>query len=168
MFNEDVLMSIREHMLENDETIAVAESVTSGFLQAAFSTTPDAAKFFQGGITTYNLGQKYHHLRVNPIHAQGCNCVSPKVAAEMALGVCTLFRSDWGIGITGYSTKVPEGDHDLHAHYAIAYKHKIVADETVHANTTQGEETQLHFVEKVLSALQTHLHLKKKLSAARQ
>jgi PncC family amidohydrolase len=161
MFNEKALFSIRDYMLKTEETIAVAESVTSGFLQAAFSTTPDAAKFFQGGITTYNLGQKYRHLRVNPIHAENCNCVSPKVAEQMSLGICSLFSSQWGLGITGYATKVPEGDKDLHAHYAIAYNGEIITAKMVHAATKEGEQTQLHFVDEVLTALQMHLEARK-------
>ena len=77
---------------------------------------------FQGGLTVYNLGQKCRHLGVNPIQALECNCVSDKVAVEMAISVCKLFTSDWGIAITGYSTPVPESDNKLFAYFAIAFQ----------------------------------------------
>ena len=154
MFDKEALETIREALLDTKQTVAVAESVTAGFLQAAFSTVPDAAKFFQGGITAYNLGQKYRHLHVNPIHAQGCNCVSDEVAATMALEVCELFKSHWGLGITGYASKVPEGKNDLHAYYAIAQNGRVVKQAIVHAPTEEGEEAQLYFVNEVLKALQ--------------
>jgi PncC family amidohydrolase len=157
MFKEEALKTIHQYLLRNEETIAVAESVTSGFLQAAFSNVPDASKFFQGGITAYNLGQKCRHLNVNPIHAEDCNCVSQKVATEMALHVCPLLCSHWGIGITGYATKVPEGNNDLVAYYALAYNNKIVTVDRIDATTKEGEETQLYFVNEVLLALQKHL-----------
>jgi nicotinamide-nucleotide amidase len=157
MFNREVLDDLRDGLLHTRQTIAVAESVTSGFLQAAFSTVPDAAKFFHGGITAYNLGQKCRHLRVDPIHAEDCDCVSEQVAATMALEVCRLFCSHWGVAITGYATKVPEGGNELHAFYAVAHNGKIVEEAIVRANTKEGVDTQFYFVNEVLKALQKQL-----------
>ena len=154
MFNREALDAIRDDLLEANETVAVAESVTSGFLQAAFSTVPDAAKFFHGGITAYNLGQKYRHLHVEPIHAENCNSVSEQVAATMALEVCRLFGSHWGVAITGYATKVPEGGNELHAFYALAHNGKVVKTDIVRANTKEGVDTQFYFVNEVLKGLQ--------------
>ena len=87
-FDEKKLVSLGKKLLKRKQTIAVAESVTSGLLQFALSCIPDAARFFQGGITAYNIAQKFKHLRVEPLHALSVNCVSPKVAKEMALHVC--------------------------------------------------------------------------------
>lgn len=162
MFNTKALDGIREYLLKKEETLAVAESVTSGFLQAAFSTTPDAAKFFHGGITAYNLGQKARHLHVNPIHAESCNCVSEQVAQSMALNVCELFGSDWGLAVTGYATKVPEGRGQLHAWYAVAHGGKLLATDVIKAEKSEGEETQLFYVDELLKALQ------KKMAVARK
>lgn len=153
MFNDEALAAIGKRLLEGCETLAVAESVTAGFLQAAFSTVPDAAKFFQGGITVYNLGQKYRHLHVNPIHAAACNCVSGDVAKSMALGVCTLFGSEWGLGVTGYATKVPEGQNRLQAWFAIAHHQKIVAVNNIESDKAEGPDTQLHYVTELVSIL---------------
>ncbi|MEJ0104835.1 MAG: CinA family protein [Bacteroidota bacterium] len=82
-FNKKILEGIGKKLLKKKESIAVAESVTSGLLQLAFSCIPDAACFFQGGITAYNIAQKFKHLEVEPLHALSVNCVSPKVAKEM-------------------------------------------------------------------------------------
>ena len=107
MFNDKNLKSIGKKMLRKKETIAIAESVTSGLLQFAFSTIKDASCFYQGGITAFNIGQKFKHLQVDPVHALAVNCVSQKVSEEMAKQVCILFKSDWGIGVTGYATPEP-------------------------------------------------------------
>ena len=45
---ENLLGYIGRQMLHYDETIAVAESVTSGFLQFAFSQMKDASQFYRG------------------------------------------------------------------------------------------------------------------------
>lgn len=158
MFNAKLLTAIGERLRKKAETIAVAESVTAGFLQAAFSTVPDGAKFFQGGITAYNLGQKYRHLNVNPIHAEACNCVSEQVAQTMALSVCHLFSSQWGMAITGYATRVPEGQQQLHAWYAIAHNQKIVAAGVLQSDKTEGEETQLYYVGELVRILHKKLY----------
>ena len=116
---------IRKQLLKNQETIAVAESVTGGLLQSAFASMQFAMQFFQGGITAYNLGQKIKHLQVDPIYAHSCNCVSERIAKEMALNVCKMFHSTYGIGITGYDTPVPESGNKVHAYYAIAKNGEI-------------------------------------------
>ena len=88
LFDKSQLKKIHALLVKRKETIAVAESVTSGLLQAAFSQAEDASAFYQGGITAYNLGQKYRHLKVEPIYADNCYCVSQKVSNEMADNVC--------------------------------------------------------------------------------
>ena len=92
LFNKPVVSSIGSYLLTRNETIAVAESVTCGLLQAAIGTANDARHFYQGGITAYNLAQKYRHLCVEPVHAMKVNCVSQEVAAEMAINVCKGHR----------------------------------------------------------------------------
>src|SRR5437764_13461306 len=126
LINDLEVNRIKDNLIRRSETLAVAESVTSGILQTAFATAMDASKFFQGGITAYNLGQKSRHLHINAIHAETCNCVSDRVAIEMAVGVCSLFSSDWGIAVTGYATIDPEVKMEQpFAHFAIAHKGKI-------------------------------------------
>lgn len=100
--NTQLAESLKEKMVELHLTMAVAESVTAGHIQALLSLAPGAFGYFQGGVTAYNLGQKAKLLGIDPIHAEEINCVSEKVAKEMAKGVCRLFSSDYGLGITGY------------------------------------------------------------------
>lgn len=40
-------------MMTTGETVAVAESVTSGMLQLAFSQMPNASMFYKGGMTAF-------------------------------------------------------------------------------------------------------------------
>lgn len=141
--NDEVLKDIRDILLNTKKTIATAESVTSGNLQVFLSHAKDASKFFQGGITTYNIGQKYKHLGVEPIHAAECDCVSEKVAGQMALQTCKLFNSDYGLGITGYASRQPEkGKNDLYAYIAIAENNEILICERLIAESEDSIEIQ--------------------------
>lgn len=149
-FNDEKIRLIKDFLLAQHQTIAVAESVTSGLLQFAFSTADDAIHFYQGGITAYNLGQKTRQLHIEPIHATACNCVDDKVAAEMAINVTRMFSSHWGISVTGYATPVPESDHQVFAYFAIAQKEKVIASGKIEATKGTAQEVQLYYVNTIL------------------
>jgi len=158
MFNKDLLNEIGEILRNKKQSVAVAESVTSGLLQAALSNAKDAACFFQGGITAYNVGQKCRHLLVEPLHALECDSVSEYVARDMSLHVATLFTSDYGIGITGYAAKVPEKNiNELYAFYAISEKNKIVTCGKLETNIEEGLPVQLFYTEEVLKIFKGYL-----------
>jgi nicotinamide-nucleotide amidase len=88
-------------------TLAVAESVTSGRLQARLGATSGASDYFLGGITAYSLEEKVRHLGVDRGHAEADHCVSARVAEQMARGACILFGSDLGASTTGYAEPSP-------------------------------------------------------------
>jgi nicotinamide-nucleotide amidase len=158
MYNTKEIADIKDYLLAHKESIAVAESVTSGHLQAAFSLADGATQFFQGGITAYNIGQKSRHLKIDPIHGIESNCVSPKIAREMALHTLELFSCNWSVAITGYAAPVPELNiHDRFAFYAIAHHNKIVASEKIEAFETDLYKVQVHYTNVVLQKLRVLL-----------
>jgi len=69
------------------------------------------------------------HLSVEPLHAIETNCVSEKVAREMALNVCKAFTSDWGLAVTGYARACPESASKLFTYYAIASQGSVPVNE---------------------------------------
>ncbi|MEX6689652.1 CinA family protein [Danxiaibacter flavus] len=149
-----LLNEIKDRLIHSQHTIAVAESVTSGHLQAAFSLADEATFFYQGGITAYNLGQKSRHLLVEPIHAVKNNCVSAPIACDMAINVSRLFVSHYGVGITGYAATIPEeGINDLFAFYAISLNGKIVHQAKITADKSSMLDAQLYYTEQVLNGL---------------
>ncbi len=158
MFHCKEIAVIKDRLSERSQTIAAAESVTAGLLQSALASAEEASSYFQGGITAYNIGQKCRHLNINPIHAQACNCVSAQMAREMALNICTVFTSDWGIGITGYATPVPESDNQRFAYYAIAFRGEIKRSEKIETEEEDGQKVQLLYVNKIMDELAALLH----------
>jgi nicotinamide-nucleotide amidase len=150
MFDSKIIDSIRDKLTGSRQTIAVAESVTAGFLQAALATAENASAFFNGGITAYNIDQKVKHLGIDRKTGEQCNCVSDTTAREMALGVCRLFNSDWGISITGYATPVPESGFKLFAFFAICNKDHTIECDKIDLNNEEPEEAQLKYVNIIL------------------
>jgi nicotinamide-nucleotide amidase len=84
-------------------TLAVAESLTCGHVQAGIGAISGASDYFLGGITAYSLDEKVAHLGVDRREAKKVNCVSADVARQMSRGVCKLFGSDLGVATTGYA-----------------------------------------------------------------
>ena len=153
IYNEQVINSIKDILIERNESIAVAESVTAGHLQAALSAAMDASKFFQGGITTYNLGQKARHLHIDPILGENKNCVDRQIAETMAIEVAKMFSSNYGIGITGYASKVPEGEGGLFAFYCIVHDGHVRKLERLTATEKLPFDVQVDYANQVVQSL---------------
>lgn len=154
MYDDKVIDQLKNILIDRGQTIAVAESLTSGHLQVALASAENASKFFQGGLTAYNLGQKSRHLKIEPIHAESCNCVSEKVAAQMARNVAHLFSSDWSVGITGYATPVPECSVERpFAFYAICFQDDFKRITKIESDKQDPMQVQIAFVNSVIKDL---------------
>jgi nicotinamide-nucleotide amidase len=84
-------------------TLAVAESLTCGRLQAAIGAVSGASGYFLGGVTAYTLDQKVQLLGVDRRSARKVNCVSAAVAEAMAAGAARSFGADFAVATTGYA-----------------------------------------------------------------
>lgn len=159
VYNEEVINSIKDILVNREETIAAAESVTGGHLQAAFSAGIDASQYFQGGITAYNIGQKARHLHIDPILGNKVNCVAAKIADTMAIEVAKLFSSDYGIGITGYASIVPETEKEgLFAFFSLAYKGEIVLAEKLRCIEKKPSDVQVDYTHQVIKKVLQYLN----------
>lgn len=88
-------------------TLAVAESMTGGRVQALITAVSGASQYFLAGVTAYTLEQKVQLLGVDRDHAATVDCVSERVAGEMAAGACRRFGADWAVATTGYAEPMP-------------------------------------------------------------
>lgn len=144
--------------MTNNKTIAVAESVTAGGIQTMLSLAPNATCFFEGGVTAYNLEKKVALLGIDKVHGERCNCVSSTVAAQMARGVSKLFKSDYGVGITGYASPVPEEGIDcLFAFYAISFKGHVGCKGKLTTTKDSPDKAQEDYANQILKVVETFL-----------
>lgn len=154
LYDTIAINRIKDFLTSNDKTLSIAESVTSGHLQAAFSLADNATLFYHGGITAYNLAQKYKHLSIDPIYGTKVNCVSERMAIEMAKNVTQLFRSDYGIAITGYASKIPELNvNELFAFAAIASKEDLITVKKLTSQKTEMLDAQVDFANQFLALI---------------
>ena len=143
-----MLNRIKNSMEKLGLKIAVAESLTTGNLQAKIGSISGSSNFYEGGITTYSLQQKVKHLGVDKLHAEEVNSVSDKVAIEMAKGVCKLFDCDLGIGTTGYAE--PDFKMGINIPYAfVAIWNK--STKNTHTNPIISKKIEGKFEERLLN-----------------
>lgn len=127
LHTESILLSIKASLDDGNHTVAVAESLTSGMLQSLFADVSGISSCFAGGITAYNLDAKVNLLGVDRDHAASVDCVSEKVAIQMAQGVIKAFGADIAIGTTGYAEPYPaENIVEPFAYIAVVTNHMVL------------------------------------------
>lgn len=155
---QNLLSEIGQLLLSMGETVSVAESVTSGFLQFSFSQIKDASKFYHGGITAYTIDEKVKFLDINREEAEACDCVSQNIAENMALNVARSFGTDWGIAVTGYATPVEESNYRIFAFFSFSYKNDVVFKKQLELHPrTQANSAQIYYTEFILGCFKTYL-----------
>ncbi len=158
-FQKNLLEYISSSLMNADETIAIAEGVTSGCLQLAFSQMPNAPLFYKGGLTTYTMQEKVKLLKVDAHEAEECDCVSENIAETMALNVSKLFESDWAIATTGYCTPIRNSAYKIYAFFSFAYKGEIVMTRKLELHPkTQALNAQLYYTEFILGCFKSEIN----------
>ncbi len=154
MFNETILQEIGKILHSRNETISVAESVTSGCLQLAFSQITEASTIYKGGITAYSIKQKIEILKVDATEAEVENCVSQSITEQMAENVAGLFNTTWAIATTGYATQVPESQDKQFAHCSIFHKGDLPVSKKIELlPNTNPKDAQQFYAEAILYEL---------------
>lgn len=100
-FDKGLLEEINESLMSGNETICIAESVTSGLLQVAFSEMINSKLFYKGGITVHTPDKIVKLLKVDIAEIKNCNCVSSFVADTMGRHASKIFESEWCIATSG-------------------------------------------------------------------
>lgn len=158
-FQKNLLEYISQSLMTAGETISIAESVTSGCLQLAFSQMPNASLFYNGGITAYTLPQKVKLLNVEQEEAEECDCVSENIAEIMALNVAKIFDSDWSIATTGYCTPIRNSSYKIFAFFSFAYKGEIILTKKLELHPkTQALNAQLYYTEFILGCFKSEIN----------
>lgn len=158
-FQQNLLNYISEALVTNNETISIAESVTSGLFQLAFSQMPNSSMFYKGGITAYTLDQKVKLLRVDEEEANLCDCVSEKIAETMAINVAKLFETDWSIAVTGYANPIRNSTYKIYSYYSFAYKGEIILSKKLELHPkTQALGAQEYYTEFILGCFKSEIN----------
>lgn len=98
---QSVEVTLSEALVEQEWTLAVAESCTGGALGASLVARPGASAFFLGGVQAYANHVKVGMLGVDEDMISEHGAVSDPVACAMAEGIRARTGADFGVGVTG-------------------------------------------------------------------
>jgi nicotinamide-nucleotide amidase len=104
----DRLAEAHRLLAEQQQTVAVAESVTGGLLAAALTSTAGASATFRGGLVVYATDLKARLAGVSESLLAEQGAVAAQVALELARGVRSRLSASWGVGVTGVAGPQPQ------------------------------------------------------------
>jgi len=100
--SDETLAAVLVRLLSQPEqTLALAESCTGGFLADQITNVPGASKVFVAGYVTYSNQEKIRTLGVSRESIEKFGAVSERVATEMAEGLRTRTGATYAIATTG-------------------------------------------------------------------
>lgn len=99
--NQTIEELVIKMLINNKETLAVAESCTGGGLASALTKIPGSSKVFSGGIIAYKNSIKQELLGVTKEIITKYGAVSSQVVEAMSEGVQKKFNVNWSISISG-------------------------------------------------------------------
>ncbi len=114
-YDGDELHSVCAGLLkEKGFTVAIAESLTGGFISDHLTDVPGASAYFIYGGVVYSNFSKTEILGVDKATIEKEGAVSEKAAMEMATGVRKKASSDIGVAVTGFAgPKTPSDNHPV-------------------------------------------------------
>lgn len=110
-YDEDELYGVCSNLLKkNGVKIAVAESLTGGYISARLTDLPGASSYFLYGGVVYSNSAKTDVLGVSRHTVEKEGAVSEKCAMEMAEKAREKTGADIGLAVTGYAGPHDEND----------------------------------------------------------
>ena len=122
---------IQTQFINQQKTLAVAESCTGGEIAARLTKIPGASAYFKGGAVVYHTQSKSKVLGVSEALIQKHSVVSQEVAEAMAVQVRNKFGASVGLATTG-NAGPSKGDSDAEVGtvwIAIATKDRVLSEQ---------------------------------------
>lgn len=95
---EEVIGSL---LMEKQQTLALAESCTGGYISHRVTRVAGSSAYYYGGAVTYSNEAKIRFLDVRPETLEKHGAVSRETALEMSAGIKERTGADVGLSVTG-------------------------------------------------------------------
>jgi nicotinamide-nucleotide amidase len=154
---EELEEVIGKYLKKKQQTVAVAESCTGGFLGHRITNVPGSSEYFLRGVVAYSNAAKTELLEIPPETIEKYGAVSHQVAEAMAKGIRDKASSTYGLSITGIagpSGGTKEKPVGL-VYTALAHEHDVITKK----NLFLGDRNAIKFQssQKALDMLRRHL-----------
>jgi len=101
MTDTSLVERVGDRLRETGAMVAVAESSTGGLVCSRLTDVPGSSEYFDRGVVSYSNAAKVEVLGVASATLDEHGAVSEPTAREMAVGVCELAGTAWGVSTTG-------------------------------------------------------------------
>jgi len=98
---EDLEEVVGRLLLDSGQTLALAESCTSGMIGMRITRVPGSSRYFVGGVMCYSNAVKQSLCGVSAGLLEKHGAVSVECAEALALGIRNALRSTIGLSVTG-------------------------------------------------------------------
>lgn len=116
--DEELQDAVMRLLMQNNLSIATAESITAGLVAHRLAQIPGASKHLRGGIVCYDSRVKIEQLGVPKALIDQHTAVSAEVAEALAVNVRAKFNSDFGVSVVGYAGPEAGPDKPVGATFA--------------------------------------------------
>ncbi len=99
--NSSLEESVLALLRQRGETLAVAESMTGGLIQARLTGIPGASDGYRGGAVVYSASAKSSLANVDAGLIQTHGTISEAVTRALAEGIARKLGTTWGLATTG-------------------------------------------------------------------
>ena len=111
------MLKLSQILINNNLTVAVAESCTGGLLASTLTNISGSSKYFKGGIIAYNSSIKHTFLNI----PKNTIIYSKKCTNLMNKGLQKQIKADIYISVSGYLEPINLEDSGV-VFYSIFYK----------------------------------------------
>jgi nicotinamide-nucleotide amidase len=138
----------------NQQTVAVAESLTGGQVLATLTAVPGASQVVRGGVVVYATEAKTVLAGVSPELLDSLGPVDPQVARALAEGVRARLSATFGVGVTGVAGPSEQAGHAVgEVHLAVVGPLGVVTASRDFAALTERAAIRLAACEAAVSLL---------------
>ena len=99
--DESMQQVVGKMLLQNQKTIATAESCTGGAIASLITSVPGSSSYFEGSVVSYSYSIKETLLNVKKETLEKFGAVSEETVREMLSGLLTKMKTDYGIAVSG-------------------------------------------------------------------
>ncbi|WKD86982.1 Nicotinamide-nucleotide amidohydrolase PncC [Polaribacter huanghezhanensis] len=92
---------VGELLIQQQKTLATAESITGGSIASTLVSVPGASTYFKGSFVSYSAVAKKSMLGISENTIEKFTVVSKEVAEEMAIAARNKLNTDYAIAVTG-------------------------------------------------------------------
>ncbi|MBN2012012.1 CinA family protein [candidate division KSB1 bacterium] len=87
--------------INNNKTLATAESCTGGWIAKCITDVAGSSQIFLGGVVAYSNALKQSLLNVTVETLETFGAVSEQTVNEMVVGVCRVTNASVGVAVSG-------------------------------------------------------------------